>query len=211
MTVVVGLRTNRGVLLAGDSQYSSEWSNRKLAGGKVHQLYDTVAVAYCGSGRFGQLLQYELLPQLEEPSLVMDEEYWAVREFIPELRDVFESHGHLHVKHNMEHFGPSGALLAVRGRLFEVEADFAVTEHRLVYSALGSGEDKAMGAFFSELNTEEKPVTFTDARVEEIAEQAVLAAAEFDNFVGGPVTYAWTTLYTPDEKKLARKILAKRR
>jgi 20S proteasome alpha/beta subunit len=210
MSVVVGVRHTKGVVLAGDLQWSGDNSNRMGTQSKVHTLLDTLAIGYVGSGRFGQILQYHMTDSLEDPFLPRegrDEEYWTVREFIPYLRAQTEDHGHLHVHHNVEEFGPSAFLLAVRGRLFLIESDFSVNEHRLPYEAVGSGEDNAIGVLHAELGAEPDMALPTKTVALRVAQKAVEAAMAFNNYVGGDVTTVETTLWTPDEVATARTIL----
>ena len=210
MTVIVGVRFKGGVLIGGDAQWSTEGSHRIGAQPKVHVLQDTLALGYCGSGRFGQILQYHL-SELEEPFLPRegrDEEYWCVREFIPYLRAVTEEHGHLHIKHNVEEFGPSAFLLGVRGKLFLIESDYSVNEHSLPYEAVGSGEDNAIGVLHEMLG--EIPAEhITEAKALRAAAKAIAAASAFNNFVGGPASFVTTTLYTEDEIATAKRILGR--
>lgn len=207
MTCVVGVVGRRGVLLAGDAQASTEYVHRFDRDPKTFQLSETLAVAYCGSGRLGQILAYHLTDSLDEPPLGMDERRWTVRDFIPYLRDVTDQHGHLHTVQatNVEELGESAFLLAVRRRLFAIEADFSVNEHVLPYEALGSGAETAMGSLHASLAGKSTP---TPARMEAVARKAIAAAAAFTNYVGGPIATSWTAAYTADEKALARRILA---
>jgi 20S proteasome alpha/beta subunit len=208
VTCVVGVVGAGGVLLAGDAQWSDDRTHRIGSEPKVFELFEVLAIAYCGSGRLGQILTYHLTDSLEEPSLVMDEHYWAVREFIPYLRTVTQDHGHLHIRgeNQVEELGQSAFLLAVRNRLFSVEADFSVNEHALPYEALGSGTDHAIGVLHSELGDDKRPlVSLNDA--ESVAKKAIKAAAKFGNFVGGPISVVRTVTYTHAEKQLARQIL----
>lgn len=218
MTVVVGVRHKQGVVLAADAQWS--WSNDNrmadLSQPKVHELMETLAVGYCGSGRFGQILTYHLTDSLEEPFLpreARDEQYWAVREFIPYLRDVTAAHGHLHImeEDQTESFGESAFLLAVRGVLFLVEADFSVNMHRLPYEAVGSGAENAIGVLHNTLGGDPRQPLLTKAKAEAVARKAVEAAIEFNNYVGGDISVIHTALYTDDEKDTARQILGKAR
>lgn len=158
MTCVVGIRGKRGVLLAGDSQASSLLTYRQRSDAKVFSLSDILAIAYCGSARLGQILSYELGDHLEDPPLGMDEHYWAVREFIPHLRNVAYNHGQLYDWFGVESLDQSAFLFAVRNRLFTIEEDLQVGEHFLVYEALGSGEDVAIGALHAQLGEDRKSV-----------------------------------------------------
>lgn len=206
MTCIVGIIGEKGVLLAGDAQGSTAWIKRNDVSPKVFQLSDLLCVGYCGSGRFGQILQYHLMDSLEDPPLGMDEHYWIVRQFIPYLRDVTEEHGHLEVHHNLETFGPSEFLLAVRGRLFIIDNEFGVSEHVLSYESVGSGAETAMGAIHGELGAEEGALP--DKEILAIATRAITAASEFTNFVGGEITSVKTSLYTDDEFTLAKLVLS---
>jgi 20S proteasome alpha/beta subunit len=203
MTCVVGVRGRRGVLLAGDTQISTDTTKRLIKQPKTFQLSDLLAIAYCGSGRLGQILTFHL-EELDDPPLGRDEERWVVRDFIPFLRDVTEQAGHLHIHHNVEHLGDSAFLLAVRGRLFSIDSDLGVNEELLAYSSLGSGEDVAIGAMRALAGDVDEPIA--DSRLERIASAGIRASAQFTNFVGGRITIVKTTIVTVEEKQLARKI-----
>lgn len=205
MTCIVGLVGTKGVLIAGDAQGSTEWTKREDAGVKVFNLMDTVAMGYCGSGRFGQILQYHM-DDLDEPPLAMDEHRWAVHDFIPYLRALTEEHGHLHVRHNVEEFGPSAFLLGVRGRLFAVWNDFSVDEHVHPYEAIGSGGETAMGVLHAAYGETREPLY--DRELLEVATGAIEAAKMLTPFVGGEISHVQTVRWTDDEKTLAREILA---
>lgn len=206
MTVVVGVRGRRGVLLAGDSQWSTLYTKRERTNGKTFGLHETVAVAYCGSARLGQILTFHL-EELEPPRLGVDELRWAVRTFVPFLREACEEHGHLKIWHNVERLGQAAFLLAVRGRLFTVEDDLQVGEDALAYCTLGSGEDVAIGAMQALVGDEREPID--DRRLERVALAGIEAASEFTNFVGGDITSTRTILYTDAEKTIARNVLGR--
>lgn len=205
MTCVVGVRGKNGVVLAGDTQSSFENANRNMRDAKTCQLSDLVATAYTGYGRLGQILEYHLV-DLQDPGLGRDEMDWAVREFIPYFAGVLGQHGYLHTsfEDSVEGFGLSAFLLAVRNRLFVVEPDFGVSEHKLAWDAMGSGMEAAAGALSARLGQAEYA---DDDKLTEIAHATVVAAADTTNFVGFDVTQARTVLYTDDELALARKMI----
>ena len=208
MTCVVGVVGENGVLLAGDSQSTGENSMRNRIDAKTFKIFDTVAVAYCGSGRFGQILTHWLEDLLEEPPLGMDEQYWAIRLFIPSLTDVLEAHGHLHRYEATEvvELGDSAFLLAVRNRVFCVEPDMQVSEDELPFSSLGSGEDVAVGAMLGMAGHGEYAID--DRKLDAIARAGIKAATKITPYVGGKITTVRTVTYSPAEKALARKVLA---
>ena len=209
MTCVVGIRGRSGVLLAGDSQFS-DWNAKIMAEDpKAFELSEVVAIAYCGSGRLGQILTYHM-DQLDSPPLGMDEHRWAVRYFIEHLRVVLDATGHLHVWRNIEHLGASAFLLAVRGRLFNVYEDFEVLEHQRIFSALGSGDEVAIGAMAAILGNKDVREPIADGRLEEVAMAGVRAASDFTNYVGGDTRIVRTVNFTADEKALARRIAGRR-
>lgn len=206
MTCVVGVRGPAGVLLAADSQTSGTNEKRMDACSKVFQLSDTMAIAYCGSGRFGQIVKHWLMDSLDEPPLDRDLSRWYVRDFAPVLRDVLADTGHLHVmeEDTTEYFGDSAFLLAVRDRLFAIEPDFSVNEHDVFeYDALGSGAEAAMGVLAA--STWRGAGTWPV--MEKLARRAVTAAADTTLYVGGTVRFARTVIYTADEKRQARQIV----
>lgn len=209
MTCIVGLVGKKGVLIAGDAQGSTDWTKREDTQSKVFQLSDTLAVGYCGSGRFGQILQYHVMEGLEEPSLIMDEHKWVVKEFVPHLRVVADHHGHLHIYHDdaTEGIGPSAFLLAVRRRLFVVWSDFGVDEHVLPFEAIGSGGETAAGSIHGELGDSRDAIN--DGKLEGIAVRAITAAERLTPYVGGAISFVKTVAYTAEERALARRILGK--
>lgn len=203
MTCVVGIRGAGGVLLAADSQ--SSWDNRKMmdARPKVFGLSDVLAVGYCGSGRLGQLLEHGMA-ELDDPPLGRDEHTWAVKTFVPYLRDVLEAGGFLHVHHNVEHFGESAFLMAVRDRLFQVEGDLCVNEHDRGFDAVGSGELVALGTLAARIG--DGQVADAEARWE-IATAAVESSIDTTSYVGGNVIGIETVRFTDDERDFARSML----
>lgn len=213
MTCVVGIRMKGGVLLAADSQSSGDNLKRMDTDSKVFQLSDIMAVAYCGSGRLGQILKHWLMDALEEPPLDRDLRRWYVREFAPVLRDVLHDHGHLHILESdqTEYLGNSAFLLAVRDRLFAIEPDFSINENEMPFEAMGSGGEAAMGALRAEVEKHRTPVADymegTPQKLGELARRAIVGAADTTLGVGGTIRYAGTCVYTLDEKAQARRIV----
>lgn len=208
MTCVLGIRGKNGVLLAADSQSSGDNLKRMDTDSKVFALGECMAVAYCGSGRFGQLLKHWLMDVLDQPPIDRDLRRWYVRDFQPVLRNVLADAGFLHImeEDQTEHFGNSAFLLAVRDRLFCIEPDFSINENVLPFEATGSGGEAAMGALRSEFGDGE----FVPGRweaLEGMAERALVAATDTTLYVGGPRRYARTAVYTEAEKTQARAIV----
>lgn len=210
MTAIVAAVSESGVLLAADSQASGWNSIRMLREPKTFQLTETIALACCGSGRFGQIVTTWLDDLLEEPypPLGADEEVWAKRVFVPALVQCLDDHGFLHryEEDNTVGLGDSGFLLAIRNRVFRGESDFSVDEPTYAFEAMGSGEEAAMGAMHKATDAAQN--FLREDELKEIADCGVKAAIGTTAFVGGLVTYAKTVQYTADERKLAGEVLA---
>jgi len=209
LTVVVGVKGTEGVLLAGDSQGSTFNGNRKHLNPKTVALSEILAVAGCGSARLMDILEYEVADHLEDPPLGTDERYWAVRRFIPHLKSVLYAHGALLDLKGVEYLDESAFLLAVRGRLFTVDGDFQVAEHKYPFDAVGSGEEVAIGAMRSMLEDPESIFPVENQDIEDIAIAGIKAATEFTNFVGGDITSVETVRFSQAEREIAKEILNK--
>lgn len=175
---------------------------------KTFSFTDTIAIACCGSGRFGQIVTTWMDDYLEEPypPLMADEHDWAKRVFIPALVDCLEVNGHLHryEENNVVELGDSAFLLAIRDRLFAVEPDMSVDEPEFAFEALGSGSDAAMGAMHRATNGA-KTFIETDERLG-IATSGVKAAIGLTAFVGGNMTTVLTQKYTREERLFAKEL-----
>lgn len=210
VTCVVGIRMEDGVLLAADSQTSGSNFKRMDTDSKVFQLSETMAVAYYGSGRLGQILKHWLMDALDEPPVDRDLRRWYVRDFAPVLRDVLNECGHLHIleQDQTEYLGESAFLLAVRDRLFAIEPDFSVNESEFPFDAFGSGSEAALGALIDTHDLHEVDcMSGTREALQDTARRAIVAAAETTLYVGGTIRYAATCTYTPEEKALARRVI----
>ena len=178
MTCIVGVKTDTGVLLAGDSLGSAGYHGRVRADIKVFRLTPEIACGFTSSYRMGQILRFHVEP----PCIHGDLYEWAVREFIPVVRAAFKEHGYSTIQNNEESGGTF--LVAVRDRLFQVEDDFQVAESVWDFDACGCGDAYAMGAMWSLRAAKLKPRQFLT--------KALDAAVEFSGGVRGPYTFAAT-------------------
>jgi ATP-dependent protease HslVU (ClpYQ) peptidase subunit len=205
VTVVVGVRGHKGVILAADSA-GTAWGGaqyqRKDA--KTFALSDTVAIAYCGSYRLGQLLRYNLdLPDLP---LGKDEHEWAVKDFVPAIRKTLKDGGFLTITEGVEELSNSAFLLAVRHRLFAVDEDMQVAEDERPFVADGSGGTVALGHLHALLGDTYESID--DTRLLNIARAAVATASGLNAYVAGKVTHVRTKRWTTDELRIAKEVLA---
>lgn len=182
MTCIVGIKTETGVLLGGDTQGSSGWDSRERVDGKVFALgkHRRVAIGFTSSYRMGQILRFHLeLPTLDADA---DAYEWAVMRFVPAARSVLKHHGYVKIENSREESGTF--LLAVRNRLLSVYDDFQVAEAAAPFAACGCGENYALGA----LHVADR----FDWPARTKCRNALQAAARFSNGVGSRFTFAET-------------------
>lgn len=185
MTVIVGHTDGEIVTLAGDAIGVSGYSKSVAARPKVFKKTvqttgQSIVFGYCGSFRFGQLLEFKfVVPPLGED----DDPYeWAVCELVPSIQRLCEDGGLKPSKDN--NIFEVNILVGVGGRLFSVESDLQVGEWEDSFYAIGMGEDYARGSMFS---TES-----SDLSVEDRLTMAVEAAARFCTGVCLPVSIVST-------------------
>lgn len=190
MTCVVGIvdDSNR-VWLASDSLGSGggikqEFLTPKLISRQVEirerqtfKRYEPLLIGYTGSFRIGNVLTNNLsLPAIAKPV-----EQYMVCDFIPAVIEAFEHSGCLKEEAHVKSGGTF--LVGVLGRLFEVQSDFSVVEPALGYTAIGSGQEFALGALWAVDHL---------ADPECAARDAINAAKAFSTTVGG-TTYVVST------------------
>lgn len=186
MTCVVGVvgESNR-VWLAADSLGSSagikqEFITSKLLSrsvevkeNSVFKGYETLVIGYTDSYRIGNVLA----KQFKIPPITGNLDDYLVCDFIPEIISTLDRAGCLQEVSHVKSGG--NFLLGVLGRLFEVQRDFSVLEPALGYTAIGSGQEFALGALHALENTE--------FGAKQVAQLAVEAAKAFSTTVGGTV------------------------
>jgi hypothetical protein len=185
LTCIVGIAIQDAVYIGADSLGS---------GGGGKQVYSTpklikldalekkdmslskicIGIGYTSSYRMGDILRYNFTPP--QIGADTDENEYLVRDFVPDLIKCFEEHSFSKTKEGAKSGG--NFLVGVRKRLFHVQEDFSVLEPRSGYTAVGSGQDFAMGALFILKKKLEDP--------EKAVISAIRAASEFSTTVGGP-------------------------
>jgi hypothetical protein len=141
MTCVVGLTYEGKVFIGADSESTNDITRYSIAEPKVF-CQNGFVVGYCGSFRFGQLLQYHLAVRDQLPSET-DMQY-MVMGFAEAVRVLLKEQGYAEVERNQESGGT--ALIGYRGQLYEMQSDYSVMRYRVPYNAIGSGYMVAMGA-----------------------------------------------------------------
>jgi ATP-dependent protease HslVU (ClpYQ) peptidase subunit len=141
MTCIVAVKSGGRVLLGGDSAGVAGYVTRAVARPKVFASGEYV-IGYTSSFRMGQLLEFGFSP----PVLYPEEDVFRamVARFIPGLRQALKDGGWSKTENGHETGG--SFLVGIRGRVFEVHGDFQVFEPLDGISAVGCGNEFALGS-----------------------------------------------------------------
>ncbi|MEU3455650.1 hypothetical protein ABZ671_18915 [Micromonospora sp. NPDC006766] len=143
MTAIVGLVHNGAVHLGGDSAgVGPGWSSTIRADAKVFRT-GPYLLGFTDSFRMGQLLRYALDAPKPPASPAALDRHMATT-FIDAVRRTLVDGGWMSRCDGREVGGQF--LVGIAGRLFAVAADFQVGEPADLYTAIGCGQDIALGA-----------------------------------------------------------------
>lgn len=140
MTVIVGVKTDGGVLLGADSA-SGVYDTMMRSDPKLVQVDGSFAFGFTTSYRFGQIVRFHVERPLAKSKDLFD---LLVSDWVPRLRRALREHGYTEAKDGRETAGE--LVVAWRDRLFKVHSDFSVAESPDRFLAAGCGEDFALGA-----------------------------------------------------------------
>lgn len=180
MTAIAGLIHAGRVHLAGDSAVTSGWGLDLRPGGKVFANGPYV-FGVSGSLRAAQLLQYAFdVPEPED-----DLARFMATDFVDAARTCLKDGGHARRENEVES-GDMILLIGVHGRLFKLWSDYAVGEGTEPFTAIGCGQDYALGALHATFGRPARTRLRT----------AMEAAERFSAGVRGPFTYVSTKAST---------------
>jgi len=171
LTCIIGLETDNGVIIGGDSGSSDGYDIHVTRLKKVFKQ-GKFLIGYTSSFRMGQILQYrlEVDPQKKDQN---DLEYLATT-FIDAVRKCLKEGGYKKVEHEQESGGTF--LVGYKKRLYTVDSDFQVNSNSDGFWAIGSGKDFALGCMLMNKSLSPKK------RIK----QALKAAGHFSSSVCGP-------------------------
>lgn len=174
MTCIIGIETDDGVVIGGDSAgTTSDFSFVQITGQKVWTDGEWT-FGVCGSFRLAQLLRHALtIPQLPPGD---DLEKFLIVDFMDAVRNTIVDAGIVQSKNAIETIADSDFLIGVRGQLYLVQCDFSIIRSALGYYATGCGMDLALGSLHSTPHLAAK----TRAR------KALEAAAQHNSAVAPP-------------------------
>jgi len=134
-------------------------------------------IGYTSSFRMAQLLQYQLdTDQLEAQHEDESDVAYLVRVVVEAIRELFKDHGFAEIESNVERGGVF--MIAYRGKLYEVHANYQVFRRRDRYAAIGCGQHYAEGALYITGQQGFTPATRIELALE--------AAAKYSAYVRPP-------------------------
>lgn len=143
MTCIVGIRDKGTVIIGGDSAGVSGYSIAVRADRKVFSNGPYV-MGFTTSFRMGQLLHRAFDPPAPPRG---NPEGFMVTTFVDAVRNCLKEGGYAEKSNEVESGGTF--LVGVRGHLFEIGHDYQVGVPADGYTAIGCGDDLALGAFYA--------------------------------------------------------------
>jgi hypothetical protein len=142
VTCIVGITTDAGVIIGGDSAGMSGWVRINRADPKVF-VNGPCVIGFTTSFRMGQVLRYADLPKpLDRQGEDLDR--FMATEFVDSIREALKNAGWAKKDKDAESGGTF--LVGVSGRLYRVDDDYQVGWSLDGYDACGSGWEIAYGA-----------------------------------------------------------------
>lgn len=173
MTCIVALETPRGVWMGADRASATDVTTVTMAVSKIY-TNGPALLADCGDFRTGQLLQYAL--EVPESTLGWDVDRWVALDLSSAIREAFAAHGWDRSDNGVAE--ATGFLLAIRGRVYEIQSDYSFLRNEAGEYAIGSGAHHALGALHATRSM--KPKDRILAALEAAAEHVVSVAGPFD-------------------------------
>lgn len=174
MTCIVGVTDGKRVYLGGDSAGVAGYAIDLRKDSKVFKNGPYV-MGFTSSFRMGDILKHDF--KAPKPRVGMKLDKFMVKEFVPAIRKAFKEGGYLQTEEGQDRGGTF--LVGIYGRLFQIDGDFQVGESLHNFSAVGCGDEYALGSLYST----------SDLEPQERVEQALEAAAMFSGGVSGPFNY----------------------
>lgn len=156
--------------MGGDSAATDDTAITLRADQKVFILKNRFIIGFTTSFRMGQLLRFSLAVPLQKKS--QNDFQFMCTTFINAVKKCFKKGDFGETKEGGEF------LVGYRGNIYKIQEDFQVEKSLDNYSAVGAGEDYALGSFFS--------TDALDIKPEDRVFCALKAAAKFSINVRGP-------------------------
>jgi len=172
MTCIVGLKTEKGIYIGGDSAIASDENLiQTMADPKVWKKGQFI-FGYAGTLRVGQVIKYNLkIPPVNnrEPTEYM------VTAFVDAMRKILKKAGAAREEHKEEEQS-NQFLVGFRGHLFEIDSVYSVCEIADEFVSIGSGTEYALGSLHTTKDLD------PDYRIQ----KALEASSHFSSWVAPP-------------------------
>lgn len=146
MTCIVGLKTEEGVYIGGDTFGSDRFIGEAYRRPKVFKKDDFI-FGVCGSYRVMQLLEFKLnIPDKAEKT---PEDKYIYTDFLESVRKCLKDGGHIKLDSGIETIQGAELLFAYRGNLYILQNDLSILEPKSGFAATGSGMYHAQASLFS--------------------------------------------------------------
>jgi len=166
MSCVVGIKSKDRIYIGGDSFASSDGDIREIINPKVFRNKH-ILIGFCGSLISGQLLTPKLwTPPTDIPLLSLS------------IKKHLEDHDcTVDADADTTKYSHANFLIAFKGTLIQIYADFSVSEFKEDYTAIGSGKHFALGSLYETKHLNPK------IRIK----KAIQCASYFRGDVGGKI------------------------
>ena len=178
MTCIAGAIKGSEVWIGADAVATQNGAARMLAQAKVFQVAEFL-IGTSGSLRVLQIVRYLFTP----PPVEGDITSYMVKAFVPALRALIKENDGEVTDENGDKLLNGKYLIAVRGRLFEIDSTYAVLEAKAPYAAIGCADQEALAAMFTAIS-----LLGGDINPEDLVKRGLLAAVEFDTNIRQPFT-----------------------
>jgi ATP-dependent protease HslVU (ClpYQ) peptidase subunit len=152
MTCIVAIKHNGRVLMGADSAAVGGLSISTRKDPKIY-VNGPFMFGFTTSFRMGQILGHCFKPPKKEKSESIEK--FMSTKFIDEVRNCLRAGGYSRVENNEERGG--WFIVSFMGRIFRVQPDFQVSEELANYTAVGCGEDIALGSLHASSKTAWSP------------------------------------------------------
>lgn len=179
MTCIAGYVSEGRATLIADVSASTDRLSIACMPHKIHRDGPAL-IGVSGGLRFTQLLRHRCAGIL---TLEPDGPVPSLLRWIGAIRPILREAGTLRVKEGVEEFTDSRMLVALDGRLFEIDSEWQIVEPAMPFWAIGSGQPYAL-AVLEVLYRTESPLSPMQR-----LHQAMLTAATFDPYVRAPFDF----------------------
>lgn len=141
MTCIVGIKTEQGVWMGGDSAVSHQYELRHTAVPKVF-IKDNLLIGGAGQPRAFFHLQHQWTVPERFGELTLYG--WLATTVANSIRALYEANG---IKPSSGDWpNPLDTMIGCEGRLFYLDSQFGLHEHADDFEAMGAGSEYAIGA-----------------------------------------------------------------